>query len=87
MTKQTKLELVQINARLAADNAALRTQVADLEHNARIAGELVEMLSRPTQRVARHMPAYAMPAWQQERAANMAAARAAAMASNCVVRV
>lgn len=75
MTKQTKLELVQINARLAAENADLRKQVAD-------ASILVEMLSRPTQRVARHMPQ-----WQLDRAAAMAAAKAAAMASRCVVRV
>lgn len=80
MTKQTKLELVQINARLAAENADLRKQVAD-------AALHVEMLSRPTQRVARHMPAYVMPAWQQERAAAMAAAKAQAMATRGVVRV
>lgn len=74
-TKQTKLELVQINARLAAENAALRTQVADLELIAR-------MHTTPTRRVQ-----HAMPQWQQDRATAMALAREAAMASRCVVRV
>lgn len=74
MTKQTKLELVQINAALAADNEALRKQVADLQ--------LVnEMHATPTRRVAYHMPQ-----WQVDRAAAMATARAAAMAMRCVVR-
>jgi hypothetical protein len=82
MTKQTKLELVQINARLAAENAALRTQVADLEHNARIANEIVATLSTPTQRVARHMPQ-----WQVDRAAAMHAAREMAMRTRMAVKV
>lgn len=82
MTKQTKLELVQINAALATENAALRKQVADLEHNARIANEIVATLSTPTQRVARHMPQ-----WQQDRAQAMAAARDMAMRTRMTVRV
>ena len=37
MTKQTKIELVQINAALAAENAALRKEVADFEMAADLA--------------------------------------------------
>lgn len=75
MTKLTKVELVQINAKLAADNEALRKQVADLE--------LIHQLKHtPTQRVARHMPQ-----WQADRAAAMAAARSMAVATRSVVKV
>lgn len=82
MSKLTKMELVQINARLAAENDALRRQVADLEHNARVASELVAHLSTPTQRVARHMPQ-----WQQDRAAAMHAAREMAIHTGRVVKL
>lgn len=77
MTKQTKLELVQINTRLAAENEALRKQVADLE--------LINQLKHtPTQRVARHMP---QPQWQVDRAAAMSAARDMAMRCGYAVKV
>jgi predicted anti-sigma-YlaC factor YlaD len=75
MPKQTKLELTQINSRLATENADLRKQLADAQLK-------LEMLTRPTHRVARHMPN-----WQAERAASMAAARALAMQHGCVVKV
>jgi regulator of replication initiation timing len=75
MIKQTKIELVQINAALGAENEALRKQVADLTL-------IAAMHTQPTQRVARHMPQ-----WQQDRAAAMAAARNMAMQARIVVKV
>lgn len=75
MTKQTKLELVQLNARLATENAALRKQVTDLEL-------IVQLKHEPTRRVAAHMPQ-----WQIDRASAMAAARALAMSTRNVVKV
>lgn len=75
MAKQTKLELVQINAALAAENEALRKQVADLTLIAR-------MQHTPTRRVA-----HAMPQWQLDRAAAMQAAREMAMQTRMTVKV
>lgn len=89
MASITKAELVQINSRLASDNDALRAQVAQLQGDvARLTeqlaqgSEIVEALSRPSQRVARHMPM-----WQIERAAAMQHARAQAMQFGVVVKV
>ena len=79
---QANIDLKATNAALATENAALRKQVADLEHNARVASEIVATLSTPTQRVARHMPQ-----WQVDRAAAMHAAREMAMRTNFVVKV
>lgn len=73
--RQTKLELVQINSRLAREAEALRVEVADLKLK-------LEMYERPTHRIARHMPA-----WQVARAEQMAAARALAMQTHSVVKV
>lgn len=82
MTKQTKLELVQINAALAADNAALRKQVADLQLAA-------ELRAAPAQDVAPASPPWEVsanaPAWQAERVVAMAKAKAAAMAGDMVM--
>ena len=80
MTKQTKLELVQINTRLAAENEALRKQVADLQHDARVAGDIVAHLSTPA-------PRYVTPQWQIDRAIAMAAARDMAMRTRMVTKV
>jgi hypothetical protein len=115
MTKQTKLELVQINARIAADNASLIKQVADqalqIEMLQRQVGGLKDLISIHKEHAAKaaatpapandefdnvapHLQrpapapraAYVMPAWQQERANAMAAAKAIAMATGRAVR-
>lgn len=75
MATRTKLELEQINARLAAENAVLRKQVADLTL-------INEMQREPARRVAAHMPS-----WQVQRAEAMAAAREMAMRSGYSVKV
>lgn len=75
MATPTKLELVQINKRLAAENEALRKQVADLEMVSR-------MTAIPTRRVMNHMPQ-----WQVDRAVAMAAAREMAMRSGRSTKV
>lgn len=75
MATPTKVELVQINSRLAAENEALRKQVADLEMLAR-------MQSIPTRRIMDHMPQ-----WQVDRAVAMAAAREMAMKTRMSVKV
>ena len=74
-TKLTKLALEQINARLAAENEALRKQVLDMQLE-------VEMHRAPTRRIAAHAPA-----WQLERAESMRQARAIAMHTGHVVKV
>ncbi|HEY4721062.1 MAG TPA: hypothetical protein VII92_04400 [Anaerolineae bacterium] len=89
MTKQTKIELVQINAALAAENAALRKEVADFEMAADLAAS---MLSRATARIhalEAQAPRTKRPLeqWQVDRAQAMAAARALAMANHTVVKV
>lgn len=75
MTKPTKLELEQINSRLARENEALRKQVADLEMVSR-------MTTIPTRRVMNHMPQ-----WQIDRAVAMAAAREMAMKTRMTVKL
>lgn len=82
MTKQTKLELTQINARLARDNEALRAQVADLTLKLEMMHAEQAAHSTPTHRVQAHMPA-----WQAVRAQEMAAAKAIAMATGRVTKV
>lgn len=81
MSKLTKVELVSINARLAAENEDLRKQVADLT----LTTELLYAAHGTAPRTQRTQ--YAMPQWQQDRAAAMQAARAMAMQSHCVVKV
>lgn len=89
MSKLTKVELVQINSKLAADNAALRAQlgaaqadIAVLRKQVNEACAMVEAVSRPTMRVQQHMPA-----WQVARAEAMNAAKTIAMQSGRVVKV
>lgn len=76
----TKLELQQINARLADENTALRAKVATLE------GDIARITSVASAVNRLHTP-QAMPQWQKDRALAMAAAREAAMANHCVVKV
>lgn len=67
-------------AMLATENAALRKQVADLTLD-------IEMLRKQQAAPApRAQRAYTMPAWQADRAAAMAAAKAAAMRMGRVVQ-
>lgn len=88
MTKLTK-------AQLAAENAALRTElnalrVINAEHQA-LLQQAREMISRaqpsPNLISKPERPAYVPPAWQVERLAKMQAAKAAAMESGCLVKV
>lgn len=71
----TKIELAQINTRLATENAELRKQVEDLKLQ-------LNMHSTPSHRVAPHMTS-----WQAERARAMAAAREMAMRTGLNVKV
>lgn len=79
----TKLELTQINARLATENAALRMRIAELE------GDIERITSVASAVNTMHTAPRAMsqPQWQIERALAMAAAREMAMAARMVVKV
>jgi hypothetical protein len=86
MTKQTKLELVQINTRLAAENEALRKQVADLQHTASMrAAPAIRTLSPEAEAII--TSGIRAPQWQQDRAKAMAAAREAAMRTRMIIKV
>lgn len=107
----TKLELTQINARLATENAELRTQLAQFEVAAEMATKTLEQclterarlieandalcaqllavtsVASAVNKMHKPRPEYVMPQWQVERAAAMAAAKAAAVAGHTTVRV
>lgn len=88
--KLTKLALEQINARLANDNAELRAQLAGLQHDfAIVKAEFEQQAAQISNTLAQHKAhaAHAMPAWQARRAADMAEARAIAMATGRVIKV
>ena len=84
MTRITKLELTQINARLASENETLRKQVGDLLMDLEMERAVARHEQRP---VPAPRPQYQMPTWQQERARAMAAAKAMAMNSGRAVKV
>ncbi len=85
MTAITKLALQQANTALAQDNTDLRALVAKLEGDIeRITSVASAVNQMPAPKAAR--PAYVPPEWQVERAAAMAAARAAAMQSGRCVK-
>lgn len=69
-------------AQLAADNAMLRKQVADLTLDLELARAQQVAQTTPSRRVAA-----ATPAWQAERAAQMALAKEMAMRSGRSVKV
>ncbi len=78
MSSPTKLELTQINAKLATENATLRKQVADLEFICKLKHE--RTTAAPT-------PPSTTPQWQQDRLKAMAAARDMAMRTRIAIKV
>lgn len=82
MTTITKLALQQANNALTADNMVLRAQVAKLEGDI----ERITSVASAVNRMPAPRPAYVPQAWQVERAAAMAAAKAQAIAMGCVVK-
>ena len=77
----TKIELTQINATLAADNAALRARVSQLEADLLRVTEVASTLNAP--RVHR----FDTPQWQKDRAEAMALAKQIAVRSGAMVKV
>lgn len=86
----TKNELIaQVNA-LNADIAELQTALTEaVAYNARLQTELANVcgVASAINTARKDRPAYVMPAWQVQRQQEMAAAKAAAMAHHCVVKV
>ena len=86
----TKEQLIaQVNA-LNADIAALQAKHDEIEQiNLRLCAELtaVTEVASAINTARKDRPGYVMPAWQVERQQQMAAAKAAAMAHHCVVKV
>lgn len=85
----TKAELEAINAQLVeqlsilgARHDALRAQHEALQAELTNVCDVASAVNKATAR-----PAYVMPAWQVKRQQEMAAAKAAAMAHHCVVKV
>ena len=89
--KLTKLALEQINARLANDNAELRAQLAGLQHDfAIVKAEFEQQAAQIAATLSQHkaaQPAHTMPAWQAQRALDMAEARIIAMATGRCTKV
>lgn len=87
--KLTKLALEQLNARLANDNAELRVQLANLQHDfAIVKAEFEQQAAHIADTLAQHhKPAHVVPAWQAQRAIDMAEARAIAMATGRCIKV
>ncbi len=83
MSRQTKLELSQVNTRIAAENEALRKQVADLQLNVELLTAKVASCEAPAHRIARHTT----PQWQIDRMAAMTAARELAMRTRMSIKV
>lgn len=91
MAATTKLELVQINARLANDNAELRAQLAGLQHDyAIVKAEFEQQAAHIALTLAQHRKVQAthvVPDWQAQRLTEMKEARAIAMATGRCTKV
>lgn len=83
-------ELVAQITQLDAEIAMLRTKCEMLRaQNLQLSTELENVVSVASaiNTARKDRPAYVMPTWQVERQEQMAAAKAAAMAHHCVVKV
>lgn len=93
----TKLELEAANAALTAQVAQLDADIAMLQGactelsatNHRLQCELITVtdVASAINQARSTRPDYTMPAWQRQRAEEMAKAKAAAMTHHCVVKV
>lgn len=97
MSTTTKAALMSANTELVAQITQLDAEIAMLRtkcemlraQNLQLSAELGNVVSVATTINKAHSarPGYVMPAWQVERQEQMAAAKAAAMAHHCVVKV
>lgn len=88
MAVQTKAMLQAAIETLQAQVVALQAQLASVTAVAESAlAALAKQPVRVPAPVRAPRPAYVAPAWQADRAQAMAAAKAAAMAGRCMVRV